>query len=210
MEIIIDGMTDVLFVEGEETVGHVLEMADEFAADHGRAVARAKLDGVQIRPGPAADYAGEDASKYSRLELTTTGLSHYAADTLLEARKHLVTMGGFLEEIADELRTGRLESAMSKFTRVVDGWPVINEAMITASAVLGVDAGSIEVDGEQARGEFVRIGNLLTEANDALERGDYVLLADVLQYELVPSVERQVKLLQNIAEAVRERRAAMH
>jgi hypothetical protein len=210
VEIIVDGVPDILSVEGRETLGHLMELADEFAADNGRAVVRAKLDGLTIRPGPGQGDKGDDPAAYGCLELTTMRLPDYAADTLLEARKHLITLGGFLEEIADDLRAGRIPSGLEKLNRVIDGWPCINEAMTAAAAVFGVDAGSVDLDGRGAREEFKRVGLLLADAKDALAREDHVTLADILQYEMIPVVDGQVAMIQGIAKAIEGRRAAMH
>lgn len=210
MEIIVDGVPDILSVEGKETLGHLMELADEFAADNGRAVVRAKLDNVIIRPGPGLGEKGDDPAAYECLELTTMCLPDYAADTLLEARKHLITLGGFLEEIADDLRTGRVPSGLEKLNRVIDGWPCINEAMTAAAAIFGVDAGSVDVEGRGAREEFERVGLLLAEAKEALAREDHVALADILQYEMIPVVDAQVAMIQGIAKTVENRRATMH
>jgi len=133
-----------------------------------------------------------DIQTVTDLELTQAILqqSGSMADTLVQA----LEKGARLFRLEDE------DAANTFYSRLLDSLRWLLQVGQLASEVLDVDLKTLyQPNGEQVGDYLTRMGQLLDEMAKVHEDRDFVMLADLLEYELMPVVKKWKKILAQLS-----------
>jgi hypothetical protein len=97
---------------------------------------------------------------------------------LLTAHEYIEKVYIGVQQATESFRIGDDAEGNNTLTQIIDGFKWIIEVL---TLTRDVQANPIDID---------CIGNILSEIIEALENGDSVLIADMLQYEVIPILEK--------------------
>ncbi|WP_052263248.1 hypothetical protein [Geobacter pickeringii] len=111
------------------------------------------------------------------------------AEVLTDGNAHAAEMQRHALETAAAFRAGGERRALGHYIELLGGFDLLVKTLDGAGRALGVDFAATVV-GDTTLARFVEdLNALLTESMKAQERKDWVLLADLLEYELAPHLE---------------------
>lgn len=140
-----------------------------------------------------------DLREISRLEVKTVSDEELARFILQDAVRQADILVQGMEKSATLFRQGNEEEANHLFAQVVEALRWLLQIRESAGQVMGVDQ-------EESPSRKVFLSRYLSDLEDLLEEmleisedEDYVMLADLLEYELRPMVREWQGILQEIA-----------
>lgn len=161
-------------------------------ARNGQPLVDRELEEWLTRPLSAAD----------RVDLATAGRHELAAEVLREVAGRIEAAGQQQESLAGRLNRGRTAEAVGEFSEFVTGFQACQQVVVQCSELLGCDLTAGSFDGRPVGAHLEELAVRLREVRDALEAGDFVLLADLLHYELPPLCRTWARLLEGLADSI--------
>jgi len=196
MDIQIDGERFDLLDEVLPTAGDVFERVDEWIAKKGRCVISITIDGKQIGSEQLGEMTLRTADTFDRFEFTTQPTSELVDSLVGELESKIEELGGLVRELAMHFQ-GEVETPpLDMLTSMVDVWRSILDRIVTAAGLVRIEMGTLDVPGTGlASDHHDRVTDTLNKLVSAVEQGDFVLVADLLEYEVAPGVEREAAVL---------------
>ncbi|TKJ40271.1 hypothetical protein CEE37_08060 [candidate division LCP-89 bacterium B3_LCP] len=195
MQISLNNQSEDFPTEGIDSFGQLMNTLSERAADQGDSVLEVKLNGE--------DITGKDKSHLEELPLGDIELLEVqTGDAKALARSTLYSVADFHQQLLQELqgtselfRLGNMERSTQAFLKCIDGIQVFMHSLESCRRMLGISFELMHLP--QAEGEdeqtvaesrrilFGMLDNILEVQTDQ----DWVLLADMLEYELIPALQ---------------------
>jgi len=127
-------------------------------------------------------------------------------DLVLDALEHVDGLVGELESLGDEvvemLNGGQVAEAMISMSQLFNKWNNVYQALHNICTLMQIDPADIQIDGDSGTELISGLLEQLQEVKRALEDKDFVLLADVLGYELKPSAEKMSRLVELLQQKI--------
>ena len=136
----------------------------------------------------------------SRLDLKTVSDEDLARSILADASQQADTLGQALEKSAALFRLAAEDEANHYFAQVLEALRWLLQTGEGACQVMEVDLGRLSTPQIGDVSEFLRrFQDLLEEMLQVYEEEDYILLADLMEYELLPMVLQWQKILSQLS-----------
>ena len=196
MDIQIDGERFDLLDEVPPTAGDVFDRVDEWIARKGRCVVGITIDGNQISSVQLGEITLRRADSFDRFEFVTQSTSDLVESLVGELESKIEELGGLARELAMHFQ-GEVETPpLDMLAKMVEVWRSILERIVTAAGLLRIEMGTLDVPGTGLAGDHHdRVTDTLNKIVSAVEQSDFVLVADLLEYEVAPGVEREAAVL---------------
>ena len=153
----------------------------------------------ELYPHQAEDI---DAAEIQKVEIRSVSVAEMAADVTSELYKVITLMTVGARRVAQELRQAEVANGLEVFQDVID----VTRNFLGTVAVLRSEF-SVERDAELLD-MTEKLGELITEMSEVLEMEDWMLLADLAEYEFLPICEAWTEVLGVLAEDIAQYRAA--
>ncbi|RJR35881.1 MAG: hypothetical protein C4567_14355 [Deltaproteobacteria bacterium] len=136
----------------------------------------------------------------ARLDLKTVSDADLARSILVDASQQVETLLQALEKSASLFRLAAEDEANHYFAQVLEALRWMLQTGEGACQVLEMDLGRVSSpqDGD-VTGFLKRFQDLLEEMLQVFEEDDYILLADLMEYELSPMVKQWQNILSRIS-----------
>jgi hypothetical protein len=121
-------------------------------------------------------------------------------DRLGKKRQRLPKIAESLEKIAVDIQTGSEVEAMEELEGQIDSIREIIQDLKEAEEVFAFDYDIIRVEDQTIDQYCKDLNDLLTEIIQAFENKDLVLLSDLLEYELSPTILKWQKVIDAVVE----------
>lgn len=183
------------YLTEDSTLGDFLKWA-QTQLPEGRVVTQVRLD-EQILEGPALHAARRNPLASSTLALTTADRKELSLTTLGKLAALIQWLAPQHQQIASALERGEISAGLQRLQGVISAWQQIQSAYANLAKLLLLDLSELpvrEITGEAALQDFC---HQLGEIQTALQNRDFVLLADILQYEMDGARETWMALLQS-------------
>ncbi|MBD3165009.1 hypothetical protein GF324_00255 [bacterium] len=184
--VLMDGQQVDKTLTGREKVGDVIgSMATTL--DKSRCVVKVHLDGEDITG--KADRHLEPIGTYSRLEVMTgevTALAHETIQTIAEFHETVIKE---FSKAAEEFRMGDVEKSNQILVNCLDGLEIVVRSTQSAANLLKKKASEIQTPSGNLMEVGHRINEMFDEMIEAQTQQDTILLADLIEYELIPVME---------------------
>lgn len=184
MNCMVDGM--VRNVQGGAGgVGNVISILNREFAESGKVVSSLRVNGEEFFGDEEELGYGADVSS---LEITTDTPANLAVKALVSGQEYIEDLRDFLLKTVDLFRTGDETRGKEYFVESVQGlqWLV---------RMVGYIGQILRLDFDRITHESCTLGQIVQHLNQicadilgAQEKGDHVLLADLLEYELAPQI----------------------
>ena len=160
------------------------EVLDEIVKSHsGTYIRRVWLDGQEVSSS-APDTLMSAVSSVELLELELADLKDLMANNLSNAKEYLEKLIPGFQKAADLFRMGNEQEAHKFYLQILDGIDWISQVVQTV-----VNSRNKELEGQDLKDRQERVTGLMTQMLEANPNQDWVLLADLLEYEMIPFYE---------------------
>ena len=162
------------------------EVLDEIVKSHsGTYIRRVWLDGQEVSSS-APDTLMSAVSSVELLELELADLKDLMANNLSNAKEYLEKLIPGFQKAADLFRMGNEQEAHKFYLQILDGIDWFSQVV---SVIMQPEDGEAELpdaDGESLQVRQKKLTDLMSQMLEANQNKDWVLLADILEYEMVP------------------------
>ncbi len=203
MEILVD---DRPFQSQGDAGQSIQELANEVCdtLDEGgsRMVVALRCDSSDV-PSDALDVVlGLPASQFERIELQTQPIQALLRQTLAQARQIFEEATEPRHHIADLLEEGKHSEAMEPLQTMFASWKQIQDTVIVTARTLNADMDHLEVGGVRLLDMVETMRDMLNELVSGIRNQDFVLVGDVLRYELDEPLQHWFGVLDELADRV--------
>jgi hypothetical protein len=131
----------------------------------------------------------------------------HVAGVLQDGKNFLAELNSFLLNNALLFRRGQEFQAKESFVQSVEGLEYFVSFIEQLAGISGLDLTVANYEGKTIRESFNDLNHIFMEIIAAQEKSDWVLLADLVEYELCPQLQRWNGLIALFGSAITEMRA---
>jgi hypothetical protein len=180
---LIDGQVEQIHLNGAENLSSVLDNVNKDLAKGGRFIASLRVNGEEIECD--AKTVDLHMNLVDTIEITTESPLCLAGKILDEGENYIDGLMNFLLQVAGNYGTDS-EKADDSFAGMLQGLQWFVQMTDFIEGTLRLDFSRLTHNGRTIT-EYVNVLNtILLEMADAQKSCDTVILADLLEYELVP------------------------
>ena len=175
-----------------ETVSAILDSMVQQTP--GSYIRRIWLDDQEF-PSDDREALQKKPSDIDSLEVELANLKDLVATNLANALDYLKKLIPGCEQAADLFRAGNEQEANKYYLQILDGIEWFSQVV---SVIMSPDEGETELpdtDDESLEVRQKKLTDLMSQMLEANENQDWVLLADILEYEMVPFYKDWEKFL---------------
>jgi hypothetical protein len=195
MQISLNHCNAEIATDGIQYFGELMERVSRQALKTGEQVLRVKLNGE--------DLTGKDRSHLKQMPIAEIQqIEIQTGNPKILARSSLYSVADFLEKLLKELqhtaeyfRLGDSEKSNRSFVRCLDGLQVFMHTLEQCRRLLGISFELMYVPSNSESYEITvaenrrKLFEVLDGMIEAQTNQDWILLADLLEYELIPVLE---------------------
>ena len=166
-----------------DTLGAILDSM--LKKKPGSYIRRMWLDGKES-PSDEREALQKNPSDIDSLEVELANLKDLVATNIANALDYLKKLIPGFEQAADLFRTGNEQEANKYYLQILDGIDWFSQVV---SVIMQPDEDEAELpdaDGENLQVRQKKLTDLMSQMLEANQNQDWVLLADILEYEMVP------------------------
>lgn len=200
--IIVDGQQSALSLGDHANLEEVLSALMEDVAFEDRIVTDVLVDGEpfsELYPHQAEDV---DTGSFQSLEVRTVSVAEMAADVVVELPKVIDIMAVGSRKAAELLRQSEVAEGLEMLQDII----AVSRDLLGTINVLRLKYSSGPISALDELGDS--LGDLLGEIGDAMEDEDWLLVADLIEYEFEPACEGWRAVIGVITDAVNKLQAA--
>ena len=178
-----------------ETVSAILDSMVQQTP--GSYIRRIWLDDQEF-PSDDREALQKKPSDIDSLEVELANLNDLVATNLANALDYLKKLIPGCEQAADLFRAGNEQEANKYYLQILDGIEWFSQVV---SVIMSPDEGETELpdtDDESLEVRQKKLTDLMSQMLEANENQDWVLLADILEYEMVPFYKDWEKILSKL------------
>ncbi len=146
----------------------------------------------------------QDITTYQRLDFTTAALPELAVGAMEAARSMLSETRSKQSEAIELLSKDQNDEAISALAKCIAGWSQAHDTIVKTIGLLDLNIDDLSHDGKKMIDILNEVAHQLTQLKECLAAGDFVLLNDLLQYEIAPWFEQWEGMVDSILSEVRE------
>jgi len=216
MEVNLNNRTEEIHTDEIQYFGQLMEKLSEQAAEVGDSVLSVRLNGEDITGKDRSNLEDLPLDDIEKLEVQTGDPRQLARSTLFSVAEFLEQLLKELQTTSDLFRMSRDDRSNESYLRSIDGLQVFMHTMETCRRLLGLSYELVTVpsaDGftektiaESRRSLFEVLDNMI----DAQSDQDFVLLADLLEYELIPTLQDWRQIIPEILKLTQPNHAQVH
>ncbi len=167
----------------ETTLEQALRTVQADHCDDDSVIVTFSCDGAEV-PAEAMSAALEKTvDSFGLLDVVTGAKASLVADAMAQSAQCIDESDTARERIAELLTEGKTTEASQTLGECFAVWQQIHQAVAQSIQMLDIDIEDSHVNGDPIASLITRPKETLLQIKGALESQDFVLLADILQYE---------------------------
>lgn len=191
MRLIIDGMIQEL--DPLTFTRDVFEDVQDFIGQQGKTIQDIWVDGIQID-----DFSQiSDLAKFEIVEIQTILKQELFFEAVREGYQYLPKLAEGILQVSELFQEGNEGEAVKLFIDALEGFSWLNAVLANIEVIMHRE--TIYHQLFDLRGEYE---NQLSQLLDAWEKNDFVMIADLLEYELNPIITRFLSITTGLPEEV--------
>ena len=196
MKLIINGIEDKASYTGE-ILGDLLDDILENSTAKGNFFSMIRMNDQNL-PLDYKDFHHTPVSQIETLETEISTLGEIFEKNIANAQEYLEKLIPGMQKAADLFRMGNEQEASKFFLNIIDGMEWFSEVVESIARAVDLKPETVMCAGESFAERQRRLMGLIQQMVEANGNSDWVLLADLLEYEIVPFYSDWVKLLPEI------------
>ena len=192
MNLLVNGKEETISFTGE-TLGDLLSHIEKVGVAQGNVVRSIKIDGQESSPD-SSEAQRTQISEIATLELEISTLADMINKNIENADAYLIRLIPGIEKSVELFRIGNEQEANKFFVKIVDGidwFSQVLDIILTAKEI----SPETVFEGKSIQDRRTSLVGLTQQMVDANKNQDWVLLADLLEYEILPYYQEWSNLL---------------
>ena len=150
----------------------------------------------ELYPGQAREIGVEEIH---RLEITTVSLEKFVSAAIKDCTIFLERIVSSIQKTAELFRMSDEAEANEYFVKVLESIRALLQFIDTTRKTIDWDTHKSIYNGQSIQKEWEKLLELVSEIQVIQEEGDWILLADILEYELSPALSRWMEIFKEKA-----------
>lgn len=199
--IVVNGVEE-LTVGALDHWGQLLDHLDRHAAEHGNVLTAVRFDGVDQPSFRDSDSAVRPLAAFTLIEaesMSPTALLENSIDEAVTAARALASGA---ERVGDAFRGFDVSRANDDLQELAQGVGTLVALAEALSQAVGVSLDAVACDGKSASGMVDALTSQIDELIKARESGDWITVADTIEYDLAPSLHRWPAVFETLRQSV--------
>jgi hypothetical protein len=185
------------------SLGQIIEHVCRQGVSADRVITHIRINGQELLEDERGLYPDISGEEIDLLELQTGLSTEMASRGLRDARDYLERLNPAIGETADLFRTGQDAKALEQYGRCMDGLNWFMQILEGAKQVMALDYHQIQSHKVSIQSYVENLQQNIREMWNAQQDEDWVMLSDLLEYELLPLMEGWKEILPLIQAAAR-------
>ena len=203
MEIFVDNEPYCPREPAPVTIDQLIAQIKPELSDNDRMIVTIACDHKEIPEHEIDEVLSREIAAYRRLDFTTATVPELATGAMQTAMSILSATRAKQTETIELLSKDRNEEAIGVLSECITGWVQTHDTVIKTVSLVGLNIDDLTHDGRNVVAILNEVAHHLTQLKECLAAGDYVLLNDLLQYEIVPWFDQWEGMVGAIADEVR-------
>ena len=196
MDVVIDGNNEFSFKSSPRNALEAVAIICNDLHAHGRAMMQLCVDGLDIPPeNLQRELADKPLESITRVEIATESVAALVDACLANLEQALPELPNACHRLAEVFQSERPEEGFEPFQQLADAWMAIKEQERQVASALELEMDQLAINGIPFSELHDGFNRFLNEAADAIGAYDYVLLGDLLEYELAPRAETETAIV---------------
>ena len=192
MKVLVNGKEETISFMGE-TLGDLLSHIEKVGVAQGNVVRSIKIDGQESSPD-SSEAQRTQISEIATLEVEISTLADMINKNIENADAYLIRLIPGIEKSVELFRVGNEQEANKFFVKIVDGidwFSQVLDIILTAKEI----SPETVFEGKSIQDRRTSLVGMTQQMVDANKNQDWVLLADLLEYEILPYYQEWSNLL---------------
>lgn len=186
-----------------DTLETVIEQTGATIAPR-RMIVSVRLNGDLLDARGLDTALKQELRESDQVDLESGTREELAAAALRGVAENLRDAGDSVGDVSQQLNSGQVEDAMQQIGAFIGIWQTCRTAIVQCSTVLSRDLTQEAVDGQPLSDRFGELATRLTELRDAMQARDFVLVSDLLFYEMPTLCSDWADMLRQLAASVEQ------
>lgn len=201
MIVTLDGRRLPFEAPGPATLRAIL---DRVKAEHldRRLVVEVSLNGKPLVAQDLVEQLDQTPDRDDQIDLGSDAPASLVRSALATMHEQLSLAAQAHRDVAAVLLAGQTRQAVGEFGGLVEVWQNCRTTLVECSRLMNEDWSDKEIDGRSVAAHLNELTARLREIRDAFEARDYVLLGDLLQYEMPDVCTAWASLFAKLADEV--------
>jgi len=135
-----------------------------------------------------------------RIDVTTGTIKEIARDSIQEAIAYLARAEAITPSLAVSFQLSPGPGAFENLKQFYEGFSCLTNLLGRLETSLHVSLDEVSVGGMSARQLYLKLVPILKQLVEAQEKTDFILIADLLEYEILPLVPQWKNLFAGVGE----------
>jgi hypothetical protein len=192
MKVLVNGKEETISFMGE-TLGDLLSHIEKVGVAQGNVVRSIKIDGQESSPD-SSEAQRTQISEIATLEVEISTLSDMINKNIENADAYLIRLIPGIEKSVELFRMGNEQEANKFFVKIVDGIDWFSQVLDIILTAKEISPDTV-FEGKSIQDRRTSLVDLTQQMVDANKNQDWVLLADLLEYEILPYYQEWSNLL---------------
>lgn len=201
MNLIIDGQPREVTIAADAKFPEVMRAVGQIQEAPGIGITRVKLNGRDITGADWSHYAGVGATTMDELEVETGNVSALAGELLDSLEDFTGRLISELGRTAESFRLGDDQRAAELYSRTLEGIQLLSHTTVMVARNLKLNTAQLQFGGRPTNEHLQKLPPLIDDMFAAQQKEDWVLLADLIEYELIPQFEDHQRIFRLWREA---------
>lgn len=165
-------------------------------------IRQVNIDGVPVASMPdqgESPNSPEYLSRRNTIEIFTGTLNQILQDSIGEAQSYLERLESAIPSIATSFQISPGPEAFERLKQLFEGLYWMNLLNERLNAHFNIDPDTTSINGKSMRQIREKFASDLREMVSAQEREDFLLLADLLEYEITPLIPEWISIFSELA-----------
>lgn len=195
MQILIDDQPVDIPVQPNLTFGAIVDSVNAVLVERRRVMQNILVDGQPVSSEQIEQLQGQPAVQFEQIAFKTACPRRLARETLSAVASMLGDTASLQRGAVDKLAAGQTAKAMEMLLGCLNHFRLAQEAIRQAVQLNRVDLDRVRI-GPQSAGEVIKsLAVQLAEVRTALEKRDFAMLADLLNYEFPHATEQWLAIV---------------
>jgi len=189
MEILIDRQSIEMETAGINNLEEVLVKIMDEHVKRGSAITTVKLNGAVYSEESPHDAVGVLISDIRTLEINTMGQEEIALHFLENGVGQLDLLIQGAEKVSELFRIADEAEANEHYARLLESLRLFLQVVVQVKETLHLNLSAIAFQNDTVEQRFEKLSEIMDEMIEVQEKEDWIMLADLLEYELAPLLE---------------------
>ncbi len=195
IKLTIDGSTSEIPKLNFTTFKDFYDSLSEGIKNEKRVISTISINNELMKDGKHLDMLDNSISSIDSINIVTVERLKLIEDNIEGVDDHIKKLIGNIETCSDNFRQGNEIEGNNYFAAVIEGIRWFNYSIDLMISFLQIDPDKIIFEEKQLKTYIDEITPVIISLSESQESQDWIMLADQLEYELLPQMHNWIKII---------------